>query len=107
MARPCGVSYHSPCIRVGPPFHTRHSHQRGLIFPSVSLWPNFVCEGCTVLAILDRELHGKADFVLLILERMRMIDVAHKWAPKTHIRYQGKLRFLQRFQSRFPGLSIL
>jgi hypothetical protein len=38
---------------------------------------------------------------------MRIIDVAHKWSPKTHEKYQEKLRFLRQFQDRFSGLTIL
>jgi hypothetical protein len=57
--------------------------------------------------MLDRELHSKADFALLVLERIRMIDVAHYWAPPTHKQYQGKLSYLRKFQARFPGLFIL
>jgi hypothetical protein len=43
----------------------------------------------------------------MALERMRILDVAHHWAPSTHTKYQDKLRFLRTFQQRFPGLSIL
>jgi hypothetical protein len=107
MAQPCGVSYHTQCIRVGTPFHTRQLKNRGLQSPLVKEWPNFICEGCTVRAMVDRELHGKEDFVLLVLERMRLIDVAHRWAPRTHEKYQQKLTYLRSFQDRFPGLCIL
>lgn len=92
---------------MGPPFTTRQIGNKGLSFPEVLEWPNFVCEGCTVRAVLDRKLHSRTDQILLILERMRMIDMAHYWAPSTHRHYQGKLRFLRTFQSRFPGLTLL
>ena len=57
--------------------------------------------------MLNRELHSKEDFLLLVLERMRIIDTAHNWSPGTHTQYQGKLKYIQKFQARFPGLEIL
>jgi hypothetical protein len=57
--------------------------------------------------MVDRELHSREDYALMALERMRMIDVAHNWAPSTHTKYQDKLRFLRNFQERFSGLKIL
>jgi len=95
------------CIRVGPPFRTRQLKNRGLYFPNISEWPNFICEGCTVRAMVDRELHSREDYYLMVLERMRILDIAHHWAPSTHLQYQGKLRYLRTFEQRFPGLSIL
>ena len=80
---------------------------RGLVFPKVSVWPSFICEACTVRAVVNRELHSREDYALLALERMRLIDVAHYWAPSTHLKYQDKLRFLTKFQDQFPGLTIL
>ena len=80
---------------------------RGLVFPKVSVWPSFVCEACTVRAVVNRELHSREDYALMALERMRLIDVAHYWAPATHSKYQDKLRFLKKFQDQFPGLTIL
>jgi hypothetical protein len=57
--------------------------------------------------MVNRELHSREDYVLLALERMRILDVAHYWAPSTHTKYQDKLRFLHKFQDQFPGLTIL
>ena len=58
-------------------------------------------------AVVDRELTRDAtDEALLMLERMRMIDTIHYWSVGTHKTYQGKLRFLRRFERRF-GISLL
>ena len=105
-ARPCGTSYHSRCIKVGFPFRSRRSANQGLTFPKVSIWPNFVCEACTVRAVLKRELHGRFDNYLMCLERMRILDMAHRWSKGTYRQYQPKLRFLLDFGTRF-GAPIL
>jgi hypothetical protein len=48
---------------------------------------------------------------LMMIERMRMIDTAHSWAPKTLVGYQGQVRrfhrFLDRFQIARPHLRNL
>jgi hypothetical protein len=38
---------------------------------------------------------------------MRILDVAHAWASQTHSQYQTKLKFVRKFESAFPGLTIL
>ena len=106
MATACGVAYHCECIRVGPPFHSRLGLGRSLGFPSVEIWPNFVCEVCTVRAVLDRELRRGPDTVLLQLERMRMVDTANSWARGTLTQYQTKLRQITRFEEAFD-LTVL
>ena len=106
-ATPCGVAYHPQCIRAGEPFSTRRERGQGLTFPDVSTWSHFVCELCTVRAVLKRELGHKRDLWLLQLERMRMIDTAHHWAPGTNSQYQTRLLALRRFESQHPGLSLL
>ena len=73
---PCGATYHSCCIAVGDPFTTRRNKNNGLVFPNVEFWPNFVCEVCTVQAVTQRELKGINNHMLLVLERIRMIDMA-------------------------------
>ena len=79
--------YHARCIRVGPPFRSRHFGKGtlGLQFPPCATSLPFICELCTVRAHLGRELDPlkSTDHTLLILERMRMIDAAHAWAPRT------------------------
>ena len=78
----------------------------GLCFPKVSVWPLFICESCTVRSVLDRELMGARDHLLLRLERMRLLDLAHAWATDTTEKYQGKLKFAQRFDFYF-GVNLL
>ena len=94
----CHVRYHTKCIRAGPPFSSRRKDNAGMTFPAVTIWPLFICELFTVRAVLDRELHLTQDYVLLRLERMRILDMSHYWSPSTHYQYQLKLRFILRFQ---------
>jgi len=102
------VAYHPGCIKAGPPFRTRRAKAGGLSFPEViSDWDNFICELCTVRAVLDRELLPTSrDTELLLLERMRMLDIVHHWSLGTHRGYQGKIRVLRRFESLY-GAPIL
>lgn len=83
--RPCGSKYHAGCIRVGPPFTSRLIKGcRGLEYPSKMTAFPYICESCSVRAILQRELENSAaDLKLLSLERMRSIDMAHNWATST------------------------
>ncbi len=110
-ARPCHSSYHAGCFRVGPPFRSRLSDDKGLyLTPAMTAFMSlFICECCTVRKTLGRELtHQHSDRGLLALERMRILDMAHHWAPSTMGVYQSKLRVLQRFAADFkvPILSI-
>lgn len=72
-----------------------------LIFPSVHTWPTFICECCTVRAVLDRELHSARDTFLMLLERMRLLDIARHWATGTHRQYQNRLRRISQFEQLF------
>lgn len=105
---PCGTAYHPGCIVVGEPFRTRLAKEKGLSFPKVPIIPNFVCEACTVRAVLKRELmRSKEDQALvLMLERMCMIDMACAWDPKTLTSYQAHLRRIRRFEVQY-GVSAL
>ena len=96
---PCGAAYHSCCIAVGDPFTTRRNKNIGLVFPNVEFWTNFVCEVCTVRAITQRELNRTNDHTLLVLERIRMIDMAWSWSSGTHTSYQSQLRHIRRFET--------
>jgi hypothetical protein len=59
----------------------------------MTLFP-FICEACTVRAVLGRELTWTSgDMQLLMLERMRLIDMAHAWASSN---LQGTARYLGR-----------
>ena len=103
----CGTAYHSTCIQAGAPFTSRTGTTSGLTFPKVTFWPNFTCELCTVRSVLNRELGIRPDLILLCLERMRIIDIAHYWSKNTHKRYQGFLRAADHFQARYPGVPLL
>jgi hypothetical protein len=75
--------------------------------PPIRDLPNFSGEACTVRAVLDRELRDDAsDRSLLMLERIRLIDMCHNWALGTHTQYQGKLKILRGFETTF-GVSVL
>ena len=84
---PCQVRYHSNCVKIGHPFSTRHFGKgtKGLQYPPCATSLPFICELCTTRTQLGRELDALSaeDKLLLQLERMRMIDVAHAWAPNT------------------------
>jgi hypothetical protein len=84
-ARPCRTRYHVGCISVGPPFLTRLQARKGLFCPrDLARQRHFVCEACTVRAVRKEELGFFAwDFALLMLERMRMVDISNKWAAST------------------------
>jgi hypothetical protein len=68
QARPCKSSYHPLCIRDGLLFSSRRNKSAGLVFPDISIWPTFVCEACTVHAVLGRELMGVDDWKLVCFE---------------------------------------
>jgi hypothetical protein len=104
---PCGTLYHPKCIQAGPPFTSRRNKSAGLCFPLVTEWPNFICELCTVRAVLGRELGHPGDRWLLQLERVRLLDTAHNWAPGTLSGYQTNLRTIRKFEGNHPGLHIL
>jgi hypothetical protein len=57
--------------------------------------------------VVRRELGLLGDNELLLLERMRIIDIAHSWSPGTHLQYQSKLAYVRGFEARHPGLNIL
>lgn len=62
----------------------------------------YVCELCVVTATLHRPLRPtSSDDALLMLERMRQIDLAHSWAPKTLSTIARELRRFRAFQRDF------
>ena len=73
--------YHPQCIKVGHPYCTRHygNGTRGMQYPPCATILPFICELCTTRAHLRRELdpYSTDNNMLLLLERMRMIDTAH------------------------------
>ena len=102
---PCHTIYHEYCFKVTAPFCSRLTKDnKGLGLPRgfAAVLPVFICECCTVRAVLGRELwHHPRDDALLLLERMRQIDMAHNWAPSTVIQYKGKLAAIRRFEQAF------
>jgi hypothetical protein len=107
LARPCGTAYHGKCIRAGPPFRTRLPNGKGLCFPHNVPIPHFICECCQVRALLNRELDSTyRDVALLILGRMRMIDVISNWRTTTLGQYAPALRSLQAFE-KWSGVPTL
>ena len=70
----------------------------------------FICELCTVRTQLGRELdfHCSTDMTLLFLERMRMIDAAHAWAPRSLENACRTLRRIDHFFSthQLPSLHV-
>jgi hypothetical protein len=79
---PCGNQYHLECIQVVKPFKTRLVRATlGLQYPPTMTRFPFICEACTVNAVLGWGLTWKSgDMQLFMLERMRLIDMAHAWA---------------------------
>ena len=96
------------CFRAGAPFGTRLVNHGGLVFPpTIKWWPHLICEACTVRAVVGRELTGsREDQGLLMLERVRVLDMAFNWSKNTHKAYQSKIRVLQKFENDF-NVSVL
>jgi hypothetical protein len=92
---------------MGAPFRTRLKNSGGLAFPKLSELPHFVCELSTVRETVGREIQATAkDTALIVLERARLIDIAHYWAASTHTRYQQRLRHARKFKANF-GVKVL
>ena len=106
--QPCQVLYHPKCVKVGPPFRTQHFGKgtKGLQFPPCATILPFICELCTVRTHLRREIdpYVPTDNLLLRLERMRMVDAAHAWAPRT---LENACRTLRRIDKFFLPVSYL
>ena len=98
---PCNVIYHPQCIKVGPPFRTRHYGKgtKGLQYPPLASKYPFICELCTTRTQLGRELSNfsTSDTTLLMLERMRMIDTAHASSVSTLEQYGRVLSNVDKF----------
>lgn len=107
-ARPCGTSYHDGCIVAGEPFKTRLGGVRGLSYPINMPFPHFTCECCQVRSALGRELRYRNgnDLALLLLERVRMIDISCAWKQSTLTTYGPAVRYIQRFEKRH-GIAAL
>ena len=107
-ARPCCTRYHVGCISVGLPFLTRLQARKGLFCPrDLARQRHFVCEACTVRAVLQEELGFFAwDFALLMLERVRLVDISNKWAASTLKNYQSKFNVFSEFDRVFHTTSL-
>jgi hypothetical protein len=95
---PCENKYQSECIDVVKHFKTRLVRDTlGLQYPAAMTRFPLICEACTVRAVLGRELTWTfGDMQLLMLERMRLVDMAHTWASST---LQGTARYLGRLSN--------
>ena len=91
---------------MGDPFRSRRQGKEGLKFPKGATWPTFICELCTVRQVIQREPKGPTDFQLLMLERIRILDIVSYWAKSTHNTYKTKFKVIQQFEELF-GLKIL
>ena len=101
--KPCHVRYHAHCIRVGKPFTSRDRSHKDLEYPAQLASFPFVCESCTVSAIMGRPLvpFSEQDRSLLMLERMRLIDLARHSAPSSLSRYRSAFGSITSFVSDF------
>jgi hypothetical protein len=90
---PCDNQYHPECIKLVKLFKKRPVRATlGLKYPPAMTCFPFICEACTVRAVLGRELTWTAsDMQLLMLEQMRLVDMSHAWASST---LQGTTRYL-------------
>jgi hypothetical protein len=94
---PCENQYRPECIKVVKPFKTRLVRATGLQYPPAMTRFPFICEACTVIAVLGRELTWTSgNMQLLMLECMRLINMAHAWASST---LQGTARYLGRIST--------
>jgi hypothetical protein len=104
MSVPCRSRYHEDCFKLSRPFVSRLAQEKGLCLPTgfAAVIPAFICECCTVRAVLKRELTAHSrDRGLMLLERMRILDTAHNWAPGTINQYRGKLTVIRKFEQTF------
>ena len=85
---------------VGAPFTTRLKKDEGLILPGgIAVLNNFICEACTVRAVCERELgRTPEDQTLLMLLRMRIIDLACHWSTGTYKQYKIKFNVIRAFE---------
>jgi hypothetical protein len=101
--RPCHVSYHPECLRIGTPFTTRLDDNKGLsCSPDAALYHSFICESCRVRSVFKRKLHRTAtDVALLMLERATIVDVYNHWTHGTMKAYKSKLNVISDFERDF------
>jgi hypothetical protein len=93
---------------MGAPFTTRLSKEEGLFCPKdFANQQQFICEACTVRSVIKTELGwGPHHTVLLMLERVHLVDTANRWAKGTLKTYQSKYNIITDFVAEF-GVSVL
>jgi hypothetical protein len=98
LCTPCKSQYHPECIKVGKPFKTRLVRAAlGLQYPPAMTHFPFICKPCTVRAVLGWELTWTSGNIqILMLECMRLVDMAHTWDSST---LQGTARHLGRLSN--------
>jgi hypothetical protein len=102
---PCFSVYHLSCIHAGFPFKPRVGDDQAMSAPQWKSIPIFVCEACVVRVQIQQELTTCPKHVaLLMLERMRLIDLVHHWSRHTLVQYDSKLKIHQNFLQAF-GLA--
>eukprot|EP00957_Ditylum_brightwellii_P175792 13385927-Ditylum_brightwellii.AAC.1 len=105
--RPCHTTYHPICIMVSSPFCTWFLDGKGLTYPVLAAATGFICKACTICSELGRELRRTTnDIHFLWLERMRLIDCAHAWAPSTMSTYKSCIRHLQTFEATYEAVAL-
>ena len=101
---PCRTRYYEKCFKLTKPFLSRMAKERGLGIPQGfgEMIPVFICECCTVRAVLGRELHcHHKDTNLLMSERMQIVDLANNWAQGTITTYRSKIKMIRRFETTY------
>jgi hypothetical protein len=77
------MQYHPTCVRAGAPFTIR-STDKWIRYPPYMSPFHFVCELCTTRDNVGRELTlSAADFRLLALELIQLIESVHVWGDTT------------------------
>ena len=108
-AQPCRTRYHVQCITIGLPFlTTRLQNRKGLFCPrDLARQRHFVCEACTVRVMHRVKIQLCVwDFALLMLERVRQVDISNKWASNTLKGYQSKYNIFAEFDKTFHTTSL-
>ena len=106
-AIPCGTRYHLGCVPVSKPFTSCLGKGAGLQLPPLPDFLGYICEVCTVRSQTNSKLVSTpAMHDLLLLERMRFIDLVHAWSTNTLKQYQGGLWRIRAFETHF-GIQVL
>jgi hypothetical protein len=106
--KPCRVTYHPRCFRIGAPFTSRLDDDKGLTIPiEVASYHGFICESCGVRATVDCELNRTAiDTACLMLEHATMVDIYNHWSVGTLKAYKSKHNVIKDFERDFALLVL-